>query len=79
MQKKTGNDTRRSDSPLLANCYFRRFLMAWQQHGHQEQFDTYIVNYADDFVICCRRGLPTLKASDSWSWKWRDYAKHGKR
>jgi len=43
-------------SPLLANCYFRRFLLAWQQHGHQEQLDANIVNYADDFVICCRPG-----------------------
>lgn len=43
-------------SPLLANCYFRRFLLAWQQHGHQEQLDACIVNYADDFVICCRHG-----------------------
>jgi RNA-directed DNA polymerase len=43
-------------SPLLANCYFRRFLLAWQQHGHQEQLDAYVVNYADDFVICCRPG-----------------------
>jgi retron-type reverse transcriptase len=39
-------------SPLLANCYFRRFLLAWQLHGHQEQLDAYIVNYADDFVTC---------------------------
>src|SRR5271165_6017069 len=43
-------------SPLLANCYFRRFLLAWQKHGHQEQLDAYIVNYADDSVICCRPG-----------------------
>ena len=43
-------------SPLLANCYFRRFLLAWQLHGHQERLDAYIVNYADDFVICCRPG-----------------------
>jgi len=43
-------------SPLLANCYFRRFLLAWQQHGHQEQLDAYVVNYADDFVICCQPG-----------------------
>jgi hypothetical protein len=34
-------------SPLLANLYFRRFLLAWQLHGHQEQLDAYIVNYAD--------------------------------
>ena len=43
-------------SPLLANCYFRRFLLAWHQHGHQEQLDAHIVNYADVFVICCRPG-----------------------
>jgi RNA-directed DNA polymerase len=43
-------------SPLLANCYFRRFLLAWQQHGHQVQLDAHVVNYADDFVICCRPG-----------------------
>ena len=43
-------------SPLLANCYFRRFLLAWQRHGYQEQLDAYVVNYADDFVICCHPG-----------------------
>ena len=43
-------------SPLLANCYFRRFLLAWQQHGHQDQLNAYVVNYADDFVICCKLG-----------------------
>jgi group II intron reverse transcriptase/maturase len=43
-------------SPLLANCYFRRFLLAWQQHGHQAQLDAYVINYADDFVICCKPG-----------------------
>jgi group II intron reverse transcriptase/maturase len=43
-------------SPLLANCYFRRFLMAWHGHGHRDQLDAHVVNYADDFVICCRPG-----------------------
>lgn len=43
-------------SPLLANCYFRRFLLAWHSHGHQDQLDAHVVNYADDFVICCRPG-----------------------
>lgn len=43
-------------SPLLANCYFRRFLLAWHNHGHQDQIDAQVVNYADDFVICCRPG-----------------------
>ncbi len=43
-------------SPLLANCYFRRFLLAWEQHGHQNQLNAHVVNYADDFVICCKPG-----------------------
>jgi RNA-directed DNA polymerase len=43
-------------SPLLANCYFRRFLLAWHGHGHQNELDAYVVNYADDLVICCRPG-----------------------
>jgi RNA-directed DNA polymerase len=43
-------------SPLLANCYFRRFLLAWHGHGHQDELDAYVVNYADDLVICCRPG-----------------------
>jgi RNA-directed DNA polymerase len=43
-------------SPLLANCYFRRFLLAWHNHGHRDQLDAQVVNYADDFVICCRPG-----------------------
>ena len=43
-------------SPLLANCYFRRFLLAWHNQGHRDQLDAHIVNYADDFVICCRPG-----------------------
>src|SRR5258708_35843026 len=43
-------------SPLLANCYFRRFLLAWRGHGHQDQLDAHVVNYADDLVICCRPG-----------------------
>jgi RNA-directed DNA polymerase len=43
-------------SPLLANLYFRRFLLAWHSHGHRDQLDAHVVNYADDFVICCRSG-----------------------
>jgi RNA-directed DNA polymerase len=43
-------------SPLLANCYFRRFLLAWHSHGHRDQLNAHIVNYADDFVICCPPG-----------------------
>jgi group II intron reverse transcriptase/maturase len=43
-------------SPLLANLYFRRLLLAWRQLGHQARLGAFIVNYADDFVICCRPG-----------------------
>ena len=43
-------------SPLLANLYFRRFLLAWNNHGHRDQLNAHVVNYADDFVICCRPG-----------------------
>lgn len=55
-RKKRGTPQGGVISPLLANCYFRRFLLAWQQHGPQSQLDAHVVNYADDFVICCRPG-----------------------
>jgi hypothetical protein len=42
-------------SPLLANIYMRRFLKAWRQFGCDQRFGSRIVNYADDFVILCRR------------------------
>ncbi len=42
-------------SPLLSNCYFRRFLLAWKKFGYEERLNARIVNYADDFVICCKR------------------------
>jgi RNA-directed DNA polymerase len=41
-------------SPLLANLYMRRFILGWKQLGHEQRLDAHIVNYADDFVICCR-------------------------
>jgi RNA-directed DNA polymerase len=43
-------------SPLVANLYFRRFLLAWERFGHRERLDAHVVNYADDLVICCRPG-----------------------
>jgi len=43
-------------SPLLANLYMRRFLLGWKTNGHERRLDAHIVNYADDFVICCRPG-----------------------
>jgi len=41
-------------SPLLSNLYMRRFVLGWKQLGHEKRLRAYIVNYADDMVICCR-------------------------
>jgi RNA-directed DNA polymerase len=41
-------------SPLLSNLYMRRFILGWTVLGHERRLDAHIVNYADDFVICCR-------------------------
>jgi RNA-directed DNA polymerase len=41
-------------SPLLSNLYMRRFVLGWKRLGHERRFGAYIVNYADDMVICCR-------------------------
>ncbi len=43
-------------SPLLANLYMRRFVLAWTQLGLERKLGSRIVNYADDLVILCRRG-----------------------
>jgi hypothetical protein len=32
----------------------RRFVLGWKVLGHEQRLRAYIVNYADDFVICCR-------------------------
>lgn len=64
-KRTTGNrDQRRGTpqggvvSPLLANIYMRRFLMAWKQRGLEQRLQTRIVSYADDFVVLCRRTAP---------------------
>jgi RNA-directed DNA polymerase len=58
LAKDTGRGTPQGGviSPLLANVYFRRFVLAWKQLGFEQAFNSVIVNYADDFVICCRPG-----------------------
>lgn len=43
-------------SPLMANLYFRRFLLAWEQHGYRDRYKAFVVNFADDLVICCKPG-----------------------
>jgi RNA-directed DNA polymerase len=32
----------------------RRFVLGWKRLGHEARLKAHIVNYADDFVICCR-------------------------
>lgn len=41
-------------SPLLANLYMRRFVLGWKTQTTTRTLPARIVNYADDFVICCR-------------------------
>lgn len=32
----------------------RRFVLGWKALGHERRLDAHVVNYADDFVICCQ-------------------------
>jgi RNA-directed DNA polymerase len=41
-------------SPLLSSVYMRRFILGFKVLGHEARLKAHIVNYADDFVICCR-------------------------
>jgi RNA-directed DNA polymerase len=50
-------------SPLLSNIYMRRFIRGWKTGGHEKRLRAHIVNYADDFVICCRDGADEAMAT----------------
>ena len=54
--KDTGRGTPQGApiSPLLSNLYMRRFVLGWKKLGYEQKFQARIVNYADDFVVCCR-------------------------
>src|SRR6266699_3782314 len=41
----------------------RRFVLGWKKLGHEERWRAYIVNYADDLVICCRVGAKQALAA----------------
>ena len=43
-------------SPLLANLYMRRFVLAWKKLGLEQRLGARIVTYADDLVILCWKG-----------------------
>ena len=50
-------------SPLMSNLYMRRFVEGWRRLGCERRWSAHIVNYADDFVICCKRGAPEAMAT----------------
>src|SRR5262249_48431476 len=50
-------------SPLLSNIYMRRFIRGWKTGGQAKHPAARIVNYADDFVICCRAGANEAMAT----------------
>ena len=54
--KDTGRGTPQGApiSPLLANLYMRRFVLGWKVLGWERKLRARIVNYADDFVLCCK-------------------------
>ena len=41
----------------------RRFILGWKTLGHEKRLGAHIVNYADDFVICCRGSAKTAEAA----------------
>lgn len=50
-------------SPLLSNLYMRRFIAGWRRLGFEQRWAAHIVNYADDLVICCKRGAEDAMAA----------------
>jgi group II intron reverse transcriptase/maturase len=53
-------------SPLLSNLYMRRFLLGWKTLGLEARLQARIVNFADDFVICCRGTGESAMAAMRW-------------
>jgi RNA-directed DNA polymerase len=55
-------------SPLLANIYMNRYLKVFRLRGLDRRYGARLVNYADDFVILCRRGGATEVLAQSRRW-----------
>jgi RNA-directed DNA polymerase len=53
-------------SPLLANVYMHRYLRYWHQCGMGERLKARVINYADDFVICCRGNADAAMEWTQW-------------
>jgi RNA-directed DNA polymerase len=54
-------------SPLLANIYMHRFIKAFRRHKLAQKYGAVLVNYADDFVVLCRRGSrQVLETTGRW-------------
>lgn len=49
-------------SPLLANLHMNRYLQAFREAGLDRRYGARVVNYADDFVVLCRRGAAEVLA-----------------
>ena len=65
-----GMPTRGSDlAAVESNLYMRRFILGWKVLGHERRFQARIVNYADDFVICCRGKAEEANGRMRASWK----------
>lgn len=43
-------------SLLLSHLYMRRFVLSWKTLGLAHRLGSWIVTYADDLVILCKRG-----------------------
>ena len=50
-------------SPLLSNLYMRRFVLGWKKLGHEKRLQAFVVNYADDLVICSRGRADQARAA----------------
>lgn len=55
-------------SPLLANIYMNRYLKVFRLRGLDQRYGARLVNYADDFVVLCRRGGAAEVLAQSRRW-----------